>query len=699
MTKKEIFEAVKNNLSDNCTIHYELIENRINNVYKRFYTLSEKDKEAIKAIISSIRKKWQNAKRTYDVFVKYNNQWLDTSFCFVGGECDSNDDGLIGASTSTNDVQQTGRPVLPFKDSSDRTKRRKTEEIREKYSHEELGFATQMSLRAEGKSNAAKIVKDVTLGSPSKTTRYRKSFEKQPEKVFSNDEALALLIDNNLSKSQYCGIRCANRDKNPKLYPPYNEIVNAKKNCYPNESDIFLSEMKAEVNLQALLNLTIERILLSQTNFSANFSSNEVNNLHLISKWGCDGTSGQSRYKQVFKDDDGKKTDENIFFASLVPLQLTFLDKTNNEQVIIWKNPRPSSARFCRPILIEFLRESVETTKQIVDKIQKQEKNLQPYSKIIYEKNIHATFTIVLTMIDGKVCNSLTDTSSTLRCYLCECTSKEFNNIDKILKTKINEDHLQFGISSLHAWIRFFECLLHLSYKLGLKKWQARGDNEKQIVESRKKEIQKEFRLKLGLLVDQPKQGYGSTNDGNTARRFFQNSSISSQITGIDENLIKRFHVILQTISCGLDINISKFEEYAIATARQFVQLYPWYNMPTSIHKILIHGHRIIEQSLLPIGQMSEEAQESCNKVIKKTRQDFARKCSRIKTMEDIFLRLFIKSDPVISAISNSYSLNQKKNKPLSTEAMDLLDISIEEKLEQADNYISDCDDQSSESE
>jgi hypothetical protein len=28
------------------------------------------------------------------------------------------------------------------------------------------------------------------------------------------------------------------------------------------------------------------------------------------------------------------------------------------------------------------------------------------------------------------------------------------------------------------AWIRFFECCLHLSYKLGIKKWQARTTEE-----------------------------------------------------------------------------------------------------------------------------------------------------------------------------------------------------------------------------
>lgn len=107
-----------------------------------------------------------------------------------------------------------------------------------------------------------------------------------------------------------------------------------------------------------------------------------------------------------------------------------------------------------------------------------------------------------------------------------------------MLSKKIYEDHLHVSISSLHAWIRFIECLLHLSYKLNIKTWQAQGDNKK-VVEIQKKNIQKEFRLKLGILVYEPKQGYGSTNDGNTARRYFQNFSVSAQITGIDENLIQ----------------------------------------------------------------------------------------------------------------------------------------------------------------
>ena len=48
--------------------------------------------------------------------------------------------------------------------------------------------------------------------------------------------------------------------------------------------------------------------------------------------------------------------------------------------------------------------------------------------------------------------------------------------------------------------------------------------------------------------------------------------------------------------------------------------------MPTTVHKILIHGPEVIEKCIFPIGQLSEEASEAKNKDIKKYREGFARK-------------------------------------------------------------------------
>jgi len=83
-------------------------------------------------------------------------------------------------------------------------------------------------------------------------------------------------------------------------------------------------------------------------------------------------------------------------------------------------------------------------------------------------------------------------------------------------------------------------------------------------MEDCKRIIQKGFRLQLGLIVDRPKPGYGSTNDGNTARRFFENTSISATIIGVSESLINRFHVILQAISSGHNIKYDNFRAYAL---------------------------------------------------------------------------------------------------------------------------------------
>ena len=181
----------------------------------------------------------------------------------------------------------------------------------------------------------------------------------------------------------------------------------------------------------------------------------------------CDGTSGHSNYKQNFIDTE--TCDDSIFIISLVPLQL---NSSKNPNLIIWKNPRPSSPRFCRPIKIQFLKETSQATINEVNIIQEEVKNLISLKIKIGSKTISVNYQLCFTMVDGKVCNSMTNTTSALRCFICQVTSKKFNNIDEVFKSPIKEENLLFGISSLHAWIRFFERILHLSYKLTIKKWQ-----------------------------------------------------------------------------------------------------------------------------------------------------------------------------------------------------------------------------------
>lgn len=236
-----------------------------------------------------------------------------------------------------------------------------------------------------------------------------------------------------------------------------------------------------------------------------------------------------------------------------------------------------------------------------------------------------------------------------------------------------NTDNFEFGLSTLHCWIRFLECILKLAFELKILYWKARNREEKETVEKTKKTIQDIFRQEKGLLLSVVKVGAGTTNDGNTARRFFSDPKFAAEKTGIDERLINRFRVILGALSSSEDVDVEKFERYCRATAAElYKELYKWYFMPPSVHKVLFHGSDIIESLYLPIGLYSEEAQEARNKDFKRIREHNTRKMSRYETNIDTINGLLISSDPYISSIRKQHS---RPKKPFDEEILQLLKI------------------------
>lgn len=281
-------------------------------------------------------------------------------------------------------------------------------------------------------------------------------------------------------------------------------------------------------------------------------------------------------------------------------------------------------------------------------------------------------------MIDGKVCNAITSTSSAQKCYICGATPKLMNDLAAMNVQDVNPQNFRFGLSTLHAYIRFFECFLHIGYRIDFKKWQVREESDKILFKQKKEEIQKAFREQLGLLVDYAKPGgSGNSNDGNTARRFFRDYELSAKILNINEDLINRCGTLLEALSSGFNINISKFENFARETAKLYVSLYNWFPMPVTVHKILIHGTDIIQNAILPIGQLSEEAQESRNKDLKAFRRGHTRKHSRLATMEDLFNLLLVSSDPVISSMTNNVRISHRRSLP--HQVLELLNAPTEE--------------------
>lgn len=246
-----------------------------------------------------------------------------------------------------------------------------------------------------------------------------------------------------------------------------------------------------------------------------------------------------------------------------------------------------------------------------------------------------------------------------------------------------NEDALHYGISPLHAWMRFFECLLHISYRMEIKKWKITKDLKAKYLD-RKKLVTEKMYEAFGVRVDQPRAGgAGTSTTGNVCRKAFSNPELLSKVLDIDEELIVRFRNILIVINCEDPINPKKMDDYCKETYRRYLNLYDWYKIPATVHKVLAHAGSIIIHSPAPLGMLAEEAAECQHKLLKKCRTHHARKRSRVDNLHDVFIRAMNSSDPLISSIN----LGNRMRKKVSLEYPDVVkSLLVFEDLDSSEN-------------
>ena len=600
-------------------------------------------KEKIDALRREMKKRWIEVHRSKHIFLSKYKDWLSKE---------------VEIKISNEPKKTPGRKKKNFDMLSSPGRRINTRNLRD-HSSNELCYAAQMNLRKEGRLNAAHVVKQAINDS---VESYKKVKHEKDFRPYDGDKALALMIRLNLSRSGYQYLREEAIDSGANLYPSYKLIQEAKERCYPQPRSI--NEQGASVPMQSLLNHTASRI----TNLVEKYLiENKIGEVVLVGKYGFDGSSGQSIYKQTFTGDVFDES--SIFIASFVPL--TLMDKS--KKIHIWTNPVPSSPIFCRPIKFIYKKETPELINEYHDCIGNEVKSLQSHSYRINEHHsVKITFDLCLTMIDGKVSTQLSEAKSASTCQICLAVPTEMNDLRKLEKRPIKKEMLKLGLSTLHCWIRCMEFILHVSYRLPFKKWQVRSEN-KQTYNDEKLRIQKEIRKQLGLNIDMPLPGgSGTSNDGNTARTFFKESRIVSEITKIDKTLIDELGIILRTMSSGFSIDPIKFKQYTEATLNNYLRLYPWFYLPVTVHKILIHGADVISEMLLPIGFMSEEAQETKNKEVRKNREHFTRKFSRAQTIDDLHRRLLVSSDPIISSLRHQRK-KRSENDSIPKEVLNLL--------------------------
>lgn len=530
----------------------------------------------IKTFSSKLATRWRKSHYNNDQFEKKNKMWLDGELVLVDL------------------ISNAGRPIMNFSDCQESAKKKRVYDIVKEIPCEELMSAASTSLYRAGKRNASTVVSSMASDEemPKRIKTFIQSDDNKPIK-YTAEEALALYIDGGYTKRVYMDLVCGTKQRNANIFPSYDVLRSAKKLCYPNGLQV--SDHSFEVTLQSLVDHTVARLFTAHRQELQITDSNKAAEITAIYKWGCDGSSGHATYRQSFDNIDACMIDQYMFAVCLVPLQIVF------GSTVVWQNTKPSTTRYCRPLKLLCQKETAELVISEVQNVESQIAQIQPTSF----ENFTVRHQFHMTMIDGKVF-SVVANSSSQKCGICGTSPKNMNDLETIKNLPCKENLYEYGLSTLHAWIRFFECILHIAYRIPIKKWQVRS-TDKEIVDEKKKEIQEKLRQEMSILVDIPLPGSGTTNNGNTARKFFNRPELAAHITGVSFSLIHRFGVILRTLASGFEINTDAFHLYTYATATVFVGMYPWFYMPASVHKILMHGADIIRHVALPIGKFYDD--------------------------------------------------------------------------------------------
>lgn len=130
---------------------------------------------------TSFKQKWVDARYTDERFLKSNENWLKTALELPSWS------------------HKPGRPVKEFHELSERSKRRRTEELRAQIPVEELTFAACVSQGTSGNSGTSKIIKEIT-STPTRAKKFRNIISTKKDHVvrkYTPQEALSLFVEGN----------------------------------------------------------------------------------------------------------------------------------------------------------------------------------------------------------------------------------------------------------------------------------------------------------------------------------------------------------------------------------------------------------------------------------------------------------------------------------------------------------------------
>lgn len=216
----------------------------LQNYLLTYDAFSEDQKREMKHNFSRLqaefKKRWIQCHKTTHIFLNKNAKWLEGTFSIP------------------RITRPIGRPQKTFSELSERSKRRKTKDIRESTDAETLTYAARMKLNEQGKRTESKLLAEITT-IPNRSKEYKQAFSNTSNKNIqrlSTLNALSMFVEASLSRKQYEVIKSSTN----KIYPCYSLLLQEKKKCYPEKESYRVTETCAEIKLQSLMDLTVSRL-------------------------------------------------------------------------------------------------------------------------------------------------------------------------------------------------------------------------------------------------------------------------------------------------------------------------------------------------------------------------------------------------------------------------------------------------------
>ncbi|KAF2900704.1 hypothetical protein ILUMI_05482 [Ignelater luminosus] len=269
--------------------------------------LSREIQQTLTDFTSQFKTKLKASSRNIEAFKNRNQSWIE--FPCKNEPLESR--------------KPTGRPSH-FSQSSERSKRKKSKDLRSQFSPEKLRYAGQMKLRESGNLDCASVIKDVGI------------------LPYFSDKALSIVGEARLTTSQYNIIRNVAKQQNSNIYPNYEAITTAKKSCYPKN---LITESTAEAPLQSLLDHTVihlfqalEEVIYSLIPENNNLSNTCIERNSVAQH--LDDFPGSGENRDPFANSDDSDKDPDYLLSS---------DGTSSTHSMTEKEQEPETQQHIEP--------------------------------------------------------------------------------------------------------------------------------------------------------------------------------------------------------------------------------------------------------------------------------------------------------------------------------------------------------------